>query len=219
MERIIIIEPIVETALASLEKIFQVERVTHLYELRSALLKQPVAYVFCPVRIYHPRIGEILHTSPVPPKLVFIRTKLDKIELIENDPIPYWNRPYSSKVLYIILRTNTKQSLSDLQRIHVMEKRKMRIIPVEQILLIKKIPAGQVLIHTTEGDHLVNANLTTILQELPDNAMERISDQLLVPVGSGRNITQKGFAFRGGYIQIRDRYLKTRKKQDVLEEY
>lgn len=212
MEPILIIEPFPALALKALENIFQVRRVMHLYELKAVLQKQSFRFVYCPVRNYHPRIGELLLTTNQPPKLVLVRTKLDKVILQSQDNIPYWNLPYSSKTLNEILQTTATQSLKDIQRIHLMENRRLHIIPVHTIVLIKKIPPGQVLIHTTEGDHLVNANLSTILQWLPDNCIERISDQLAVPANTVHKITQKGYAFRGGFIPIRDRYLKTRKK-------
>jgi DNA-binding LytR/AlgR family response regulator len=212
MDAILIIEPFPALAVKALEKYFQVHRVMHLYELRSVLQKQACLFVCCPVRIYHPRIGELLLTAKQAPKLVLVRTQLDKLEQLAEDNIPYWNLPYSAKTLQHIVASVKPQSLQDLQRIHVMENRRLQMIPVHHILLIKKIPPGQVMIHTTEGDHLINANLTTILQLLPENSMERISDQLAVPVNAVHKITQKGYAFRGGYIPIRDRYLKTRRK-------
>lgn len=213
MDKMLIIEPFPDLAVKALEKYFRVQRVVHLYELRAALQQDRFLLVFCPVRLYHPKIAELLLATKQPPKLVLVRTQLDKLEHFnDDDNIPYWNLPYSVKVLQSIVATIKPQSLEDLQRIHVMENRRLQIIRVHTILLIKKIPPGQVIIHTTEGDHLVNANLTTILQLLPDNCMDRISDQLAVPVHMVHNITYKGFAFRGGFIPIRDRYLKTRKK-------
>lgn len=212
MEAILIIEPFPVAALKTLEKYYQVQRVVHLYELRTALQKKAFLFVCCPVRIYHPSIGEMMHAANQSPKLVLVRTQLDKLVQSPDDNIPYWNLPYSAKTLQAIVASAKSQNLQDLQRIHVMENRRLQMIPVHTILLIKKIPPGQVMIHTTDGDHLVNANLTTILQLLPDNCMERISDQLAVPIHAVHKITRKGFAFRGSFIPIRDRYLKTRRK-------
>lgn len=212
MDAILIIEPFPALAVKALEKYFQVHRVMQLYELRAALAQHRFQLVCCPVRLYHPNMSELLQAAKHPTKLVLVRTQLDKLMQSTEDNIPYWNLPYSVKSLQTIVATIKPQSLQDLQRIHVMENRRLQMIPVHQILLIKKIPPGQVMIHTTEGDHLINANLSTILQWLPDNSMERISDQLAVPVNAVHKITPKGYAFRGGFIPIRDRYLKTRRK-------
>lgn len=212
MDTIVLIEPAPASAIVQLEKVFMVKKLASIIDLAPLLQKQKVKAVFCPVRLYHPNFQQQWCLASNKPKLVLIRCRLDKMDCEMNDPVFYWKDPYTLKSLIDFIQENRSVLRTDLQRIHVMENRKLKVIREGDILLIKKIPPGQVLIHTREGDHLINANLSTVEALLSTGNMERISDQLLIPAGARQQITRNGYAFRGGFIPIQDRYIRTRKK-------
>jgi hypothetical protein len=218
MEHILILEPSPKEISDLLSRDYHVHHATHPYQIKSlvsALAEkgERISFLLCMVRAYHPRIFDSWANTPFYPRLILVRAKLDKMApMSSSDPIGYWKVPYLLKDFNQISASDLIQGRNERERIHLLINRRIIAIPVSEILLIRKMSPGQVLIHAKEGDHLVNANLTSIESMFPAFAMDRISDQLLVPYGMRNKIGPKGYAFRGGYIPIKDRYLKTRKK-------
>lgn len=170
----------------------------HPYQVQGILAARPVDVLLLQLSVWNNHFFAGRDEWIALPKLVALNSENEHVAT--GSTVASWSAHYDLVAFYEAVQLAATIWLYESLLVRVDDV--CHWLPFSTILLVQKQPLNRVIIHTTEGDFLVNHTLISIKNVLPAKGFERISDTLLIPVGSKRFVSKRGFLFRGGYIQI-----------------
>ncbi len=195
---------------------YNIHRAVHPYQVKALLAEQNkkdstirIYKVIIPIREWNLHLFEGFKQLTAMPSLILMRDHLDKMDDLEG--VHHWKEPYKETQLLEFIEQPVVSDASTFDCLYFMVNRRFVRIPCDDIVLIRKYPQNQLVICTRDTDYAITLSINVMLQKLPADQFERISDNLAVPNKYKKNLTFRGYPFRGGYIPVTHRFRSIRK--------